>query len=63
MKQKITNYQKNPEKSDEMNQAEKFLKTSFPKIKNLNELAKILDEIVEKQNFVQYSAETLEDYP
>lgn len=46
-----------------MNQAEKFLKTSFPKIKNLNELAKILDEIVEKQSFVQYSAETLEDYP
>lgn len=63
LKQKITNYQKNPEKSDEMNQAEKFLKTSFPKIKNLNELVKILDEIVENQNFVQYSAETLEDYP
>ena len=46
-----------------MNQAEKFLKTSFPKIGSLNELRNILDEIVEKQNFVQYNAETLEDYP
>lgn len=62
-KEKIAKFHNNPEKSDEMSQAEKFLKTSFPKIGSLNELRKILDEIVEKQNFVQYNAETLEDYP
>jgi len=33
-----------------MKQAEKFLKTGFPEISNLDELAKILDEVVKNQN-------------
>ena len=61
-KQKIENYQKNPDKADEMKQAEKFLKTGFPEISNLDELAKILDEVVKNQNFVEYDAETLDNY-
>ena len=62
-KEKIQRYQWDESKTQELAEAEKFVKKLFPGIEGgLSWMIQILEDIVERGAFVEYSAESLDTY-
>lgn len=63
-KKKIKSYQNTTDakKMSELEQAEGFVKKLFPKIRSLDTMMSILDDVVSRKAYIQYEAKALDAY-